>query len=83
MIEGQGAQTIVCIHGWPDTYRLSDFTVESLKGQPSCVRFTLPGFEGLPKGHALSLAELSARLQAIVDASIKSGWPNAGYWAAL
>ena len=72
--EGQGSQTVVCIHGWPDSYRLWDYTVDSLKDQHCCVRFTLPGFEGPPQGRALSLAELTARLLAIVDA-VSPGQP--------
>ncbi|WP_295991012.1 alpha/beta hydrolase [Rugamonas sp.] len=44
-IEGAGAETIVMIHGWPDTYRLWDAQVEALKADYRCVRFTLPGFD--------------------------------------
>ncbi|MBC7916192.1 MAG: alpha/beta hydrolase [Rhodoferax sp.] len=73
-IEGQGAQTVVCIHGWPDSYRLWDRTVDALKDQHRCVRFTLPGFEGPPQGSALSMAQLTARLLAIVDA-VSPGQP--------
>ena len=50
IVEGAGPRTIVMVHGWPDTHRLWDSTVEALKGQFRCVRFTLPGFEpGAPK----------------------------------
>lgn len=68
-IEGQGEQTVVLIHGWPDTYRVWDGTVLALQDQYRCVRFTLPGFEGPPQGPALSLAEITARLLAVVDAA--------------
>ena len=44
-IEGQGDETIVMIHGWPDTCRLWDQQVAELKGSFRCVRFTLPGFD--------------------------------------
>lgn len=44
-IEGNGPETIVMIHGWPDTYRLWDAQVELLKSKYRCVRFTLPGFD--------------------------------------
>jgi len=44
-IEGAGAETIVMIHGWPDTYRLWDAQVAALKADFRCVRFTLPGFD--------------------------------------
>jgi pimeloyl-ACP methyl ester carboxylesterase len=51
-IEGgvEGSETIVMIHGWPDTYRLWDAQVEELKASYRCVRFTLPGFDlGKPR----------------------------------
>jgi pimeloyl-ACP methyl ester carboxylesterase len=44
-VEGDGAESIVMIHGWPDTYRLWDATVEALKRRFRCIRFTLPGFD--------------------------------------
>jgi pimeloyl-ACP methyl ester carboxylesterase len=44
-IEGEGAETIVMLHGWPDTYRVWDTTVAELKSRYRCVRFTLPGFD--------------------------------------
>lgn len=43
-IEGEGQDTIVMIHGWPDTYRVWDGQVEALKDKYRCVRFTLPGY---------------------------------------
>ena len=51
-IEGQGAQNILMIHGWPDTHKLWDGTVQALQGQYRCVRFTLPGSEGPTTGPA-------------------------------
>lgn len=48
-VEGDGAHTVVMIHGWPDTHRLWDGQVAhlmaALPGQLRCVRFTLPGFD--------------------------------------
>jgi pimeloyl-ACP methyl ester carboxylesterase len=44
-IEGEGTETIVMIHGWPDTHRVWDAQVEELKQRYRCVRFTLPGFD--------------------------------------
>lgn len=44
-VEGEGAETIVMMHGWPDTYRLWDAQVVALKADYRCVRFTLPGFD--------------------------------------
>lgn len=45
VVEGAGTETIVMIHGWPDTFRLWDRQVESLRASYRCIRFTLPGFE--------------------------------------
>jgi len=44
-IEGNGPHTVVMLHGWPDSYRLWDATVQTLQSQYRCVRFTLPGFD--------------------------------------
>lgn len=60
-IEGAGAETIVMIHGWPDTYRLWDQQVESLKNDYRCVRFTLPGFDIDKERRAYSL-DLTMRM---------------------
>jgi len=66
LIEGQGDDTIVLIHGAPDTRRVWDGTVPALQDRYRCARFTLPGFD-VP-APVLSLPELTARLLAIVDA---------------
>lgn len=44
-VEGEGAETIVMLHGWPDTYRVWDAQVAELRHRYRCVRFTLPGFD--------------------------------------
>ena len=44
-IEGKDAKPIVMIHGWPDSYRLWDKQVETLKSSYRCIRLNLPGFE--------------------------------------
>ncbi|MYM37409.1 alpha/beta fold hydrolase [Duganella sp. FT94W] len=54
-IEGEGAETIVMIHGWPDTYRLWDAQVAELRHRYRCVRFTLPGFDISKPRRAYSL----------------------------
>ena len=64
-VEGGGAQTIVMVHGWPDTYRLWDSTVEVLKDRYRCVRFTLPGF--VAGKDAYTLDELLAFLAEVVE----------------
>ena len=66
-VQGQGAQTLVFIHGWPDTHRLWDSAVQALQGQHRCVRFTLPGFDAPTVGPSRSLADITALLLAVVD----------------
>lgn len=44
-VEGQGDQTLVLIHGYPDSLEMWDKQVEYLKDYYTVVRFTLPGFE--------------------------------------
>ena len=41
-VEGEGGESIVMIHGWPDTYRLWDAQADFLRDRYRCVRFTLP-----------------------------------------
>lgn len=43
-IEGNGEQTLVLIHGYPDSLEMWDQQVDYLKDYYTCVRFTLPGF---------------------------------------
>ena len=73
-IEGAGPHTVVMIHGWPDTHRLWDATVEALKDQHRCVRFTLPGFDPHKPPRATSLADMTALFRAIVQA-VSPGQP--------
>ena len=66
-VEGEGPETIVMVHGWPDTYRLWDAQVEFLKPHFRCIRFTLPGFDITGPRQAHSLDELVATLKTIVE----------------
>ena len=67
-IEGTGEQTILMIHGWPDTYRLWDGQVAALSGQYRCARFTLPGFDVSQAARAPSLDEMVSLFGQIADA---------------
>jgi pimeloyl-ACP methyl ester carboxylesterase len=67
-VEGQGSDTVVMVHGWPDTWRLWDGTVAALRGEFRCVRFTWPGFDIDRPRRARSLDDLVETLQAVVDA---------------
>jgi pimeloyl-ACP methyl ester carboxylesterase len=67
-VEGDGATTIVMLHGWPDTHRLWDAHVAALKSRFRCVRFTLPGYERGAARAASSLDETVGLLRAVVDA---------------
>lgn len=66
-IEGDGAETIFMVHGWPDTYRLWDAQAQFFKGRYRCVRFTLPGFDAAHARRAYSLAELTGFLKELVE----------------
>jgi pimeloyl-ACP methyl ester carboxylesterase len=68
-VEGEGAESIVMIHGWPDTYRLWDAQAAFFKDRYRCVRFTLPGFDiGKPR-RAYTLEETMSTLKDIVEQS--------------
>lgn len=66
LVEGEGQETIVMLHGWPDTYRLWDAQVAALSPHYRCVRFTLPGFDCSKPRRAWSLAEMLALFERIV-----------------
>jgi pimeloyl-ACP methyl ester carboxylesterase len=66
-VEGEGDETIVMVHGWPDTYRLWDAQVAALRSRYKCVRFTLPGFEPGSKRRATPHVEMLAVFKNIVE----------------
>lgn len=67
-IEGDGEQTLLMLHGWPDSHRIWDSTVDALKARFRCVRFTLPGFDLTQPPAAVSLAEMTATIARIAQA---------------
>jgi pimeloyl-ACP methyl ester carboxylesterase len=72
IVEGDGPESIVMLHGWPDTHRLWDGQVEALRARYRCVRFTLPGFEPGHPRRAYSLDEVVALIRSVVE---KAGPP--------
>ncbi|TKB50534.1 alpha/beta hydrolase [Ferrimonas sediminicola] len=71
-LEGQGEQTLVMIHGWPDDYRLWDRQVAAFKSRYRCVRFSLPGFE---RGQPRQLRNMRQMLTAL-DSAIAQASPD-------
>lgn len=67
LVQGQGDQAVVMIHGWPDTHRLWDAQVEALSQRFRCVRFTLPGFDLSLAGRAYALDEVIATIRRVVE----------------
>jgi len=67
LVEGAGPESIVMVHGWPDTHRLWDRQVEALKGGYRCVRFTLPGFEPSSPKRAYPFAQLMEALEQAIE----------------
>jgi len=66
-IEGDGAETIFMVHGWPDTYRLWDAQVQVLASRYRCIRFTLPGFDAAHARRAYSLDELTDFFKQLIE----------------
>ena len=64
-VEGEGDESIVMVHGFPDTYRLWDATVDALKSRYRCIRFTLPGFVAGKASYTLE--ELLDFLGAVIE----------------
>jgi len=63
-LQGQG-ETILMLHGWPDTRALWDGTVAALQDRATCACLTLPGFETGPA--ATSLDGMCQLLRQVVD----------------
>jgi len=66
-LEGEGAEALVFVHGWPDTHRLWDAQVAALKDRYRCVRFTLPGFDASAPRRSHSLGELCSFLDEVIE----------------
>lgn len=66
MIEGTGPESVVFIHGWPDTARLWDAQVAALRDRWRCVRFTLPGFER-PSRNAYGYDEVVDHIRRFIE----------------
>jgi len=66
-VEGDGAEAIVMIHGWPDTYRLWDAQVHFLRDRYRCIRFTLPGFDAAHPRQAYSLEQMTSLFTQIIE----------------
>lgn len=67
--DGEGEETLVFIHGYPDSLELWDKQVEYLKQDYSIARFTLPGFELEDTGERPNYNIKQIRM--IIDAFIK------------
>src|SRR5262245_11605681 len=66
-VEGNGLETIIMVHGWPDTYRLWDSTVAHFRERYKCVRFTLPGYDIEKPRRAHSIDEIADFLRRVIE----------------
>jgi pimeloyl-ACP methyl ester carboxylesterase len=66
-IEGQGTETLLMLHGWPDTLALWNDTVQTLRTTHRCVRFTLPAFDANAPLPPKSLIEMVAFIDEVVQ----------------
>jgi pimeloyl-ACP methyl ester carboxylesterase len=65
-VEGEGADALLMLHGWPDTAALWDPQVAAFAPRYRCIRFTWPGFERDAPRREYSLDELVALCEAVV-----------------
>jgi pimeloyl-ACP methyl ester carboxylesterase len=66
-VEGEGPDSIVMVHGWPDTYRLWDAQVEHLKTLHRCIRFTLPGFDEAQSRRPYTVDEVTGFIRQVIE----------------
>ena len=67
-IEGKGPETLLLLHGWPDTLALWNDTVQALSETHQCVRFTLPAFDSNAPMQPKSLLDMVSFIDAVVNA---------------
>jgi pimeloyl-ACP methyl ester carboxylesterase len=67
-VEGKGSETLIMLHGWPDTLALWNDTVKALSDTHQCVRFTLPAFDAQAPMQAKSLVEMVGFIDEVVHA---------------
>ena len=65
--EGSGSDSILMVHGWPDTADLWDGQVEALRSQFRCVRLTLPGFDIDQPRRPAGLEEIAEILRVVIE----------------
>jgi len=68
--DGEGEETLVLIHGYPDSLEMWDQQVDYLKQYYSIARLTLPGFEQVDDGQRPHYSMPQIRM--IIDGFIKS-----------
>lgn len=66
-VEGLGTETLLMLHGWPDTLALWDAQVEALGDRFRCARFTWPGFDRASPRTLLTLQDTIALVLKVVD----------------
>lgn len=64
-IEGDGPETLVLLHGWPDTPQVWNAQIAAFKPSYRCLRFALPGF--VTPAPAPTLESILESLAAAVD----------------
>lgn len=66
-VDGEGDETLLMLHGWPDTAELWEPQVEALRDAYRCVRLTLPGFDlGQPR-RPTSLAAMTEIFRLVIE----------------
>ncbi|MGE0098294.1 MAG: alpha/beta fold hydrolase [Hydrogenophaga sp.] len=68
LVDGQGAHTVLMLHGWPDTPSLWDSSVAALQDGYRCVRVFLPGYDLSQPPQPVSVVDFTRFLRQVVDA---------------
>lgn len=66
-VEGTGPETLLMIHGWPDTHQLWDSLVAYVRSRYACARFTLPGYDLTKPARPMSLEKMLTFFGSVVD----------------
>jgi pimeloyl-ACP methyl ester carboxylesterase len=71
-LHGHGERTVLMLHGWPDSRRLWDATVQALQGDHRCACLELPGFGDSQAQGPASLEQVID----LIDQAVDTASPN-------
>ena len=67
LVDGEGEEAILMIHGWPDTPAVWEGQVAFFKENYRCVRLTLPSYDGPGPREQFTIEQISALIKNVIQ----------------